>query len=108
MQLVDDAAHERFVRQHLRRHTEEDRRGDATPTLFQLRRQFVMGGDDGKCVEDLVADLIEFRRDLLPPAIAKKAMAGLDADLSIKAIAGQFERFFKNAAAKRASNAQEE
>ncbi|VAW16986.1 Glutamine amidotransferase, class I, partial [hydrothermal vent metagenome] len=56
----------------------------------------------------LVADLIEFRRDLLPPAIAEKAMAGLDVDLSTQAIAGQFERFFKNAAAKRVATAQED
>ncbi len=55
---------------------------------------------------EFMADLLKARSDILPAQIAEKAVAGLDADLSTTAIAGQFERFFKNAAAKRAAVAQ--
>ena len=40
-------------------------------------------------------DLIEARRDILPPQIATKALATLDRELNSVRLADQFEAFFK-------------
>lgn len=42
-----------------------------------------------------MADLIEARRDILPPEIAGKALATLDEKLTTSRLADQFEAFFK-------------